>query len=181
MLLQPTLLLLADQKHRIEDAHDLLLEALKSKNTCMHSVKLCKDLCTGLVNMRAFLESLKAAKCDLRHDSYLTSLVCCTPNPSPTLSALGWLNVSSASTGVLASLLRKSRLWLRLVAFCGPLASILCYTLTVIAVDTAAPSSQLSNITGMASSSLSPLCFLPKIHAEFIPIDAQVDCKPILS
>ncbi|KAL3130352.1 hypothetical protein ABBQ38_008180 [Trebouxia sp. C0009 RCD-2024] len=51
-----------DQKHRIEDAHDLLLEALKSKNTCMHSVKLCKDLCTGLVNMRAFLESLKAAK-----------------------------------------------------------------------------------------------------------------------
>lgn len=66
------LLMVADQKHRIEDAHELLLEGLRSRQSCECSITLCDELVHDLVNMRSFLHSLEEAKINLRHVCYPT-------------------------------------------------------------------------------------------------------------
>ena len=66
VLLLLTLLLVTDQKHKIEDAHELLLQGLRDRLACFRSVNLCNFLAHGLVEVKNFLLSLDP-KYNLRH------------------------------------------------------------------------------------------------------------------
>ena len=83
--------MVADQKHKIEDAHELLLQALEDKQTCDRTLNLSNALISDLIKIRSWLQNLEP-KCDLRHVPLHPPP---TPPPTPLVFSLFQLYLPS--------------------------------------------------------------------------------------